>query len=64
MTPLVEGLIERSQGVFNDYAINATPMGRLGNPEEIAQAAVWLCSDAASYVTGTPLTVDGGFNAQ
>lgn len=36
------------------------PYGRIGEPEDIAQAAVWLCSDAADYVTGTTLFVDGG----
>jgi NAD(P)-dependent dehydrogenase (short-subunit alcohol dehydrogenase family) len=37
------------------------PIGRLGRPEEVAQAAVWLCSDAASLVTGVVLPVDGGY---
>lgn len=37
-----------------------TPIGRLGTPEEIAEAVVWLCSDAARYVTGHALAVDGG----
>lgn len=37
-----------------------TPMGRMGQASEIAEAAVWLCSDAASFVTGQPLVVDGG----
>lgn len=36
------------------------PMGRMGRPEEIARAIVWLASDEASFVTGTVLTVDGG----
>ena len=40
------------------------PIGRMGRPEEIAAAAVWLCSDAASFVTGHPLTIDGGLVAQ
>ncbi|MEX2494524.1 MAG: SDR family oxidoreductase [Woeseia sp.] len=40
------------------------PMGRMGTPEEIAAAAVWLCSDAASFVTGHPMTIDGGLVAR
>jgi len=40
-----------------------TPMGRMGRAEEIAEAVVWLCSDAASFITGHPLLVDGGVTA-
>jgi NAD(P)-dependent dehydrogenase (short-subunit alcohol dehydrogenase family) len=40
-----------------------TPMGRMGQAEEVAEAVVWLCSDAASFVTGHPLVVDGGATA-
>ncbi|AEW99764.1 SDR family NAD(P)-dependent oxidoreductase [Streptantibioticus cattleyicolor] len=40
-----------------------TPLGRLATPEEAAAAAVWLCSDASSYVTGIALSVDGGRRA-
>ncbi len=41
----------------------AEPVGRMGNPSEIAEAVVWLCSDAASFVTGHPMAVDGGMTA-
>src|SRR5215467_8582893 len=44
--------------------IAARPMGRVGTPEEVAEAVVWLCSDAASFVTGHAMTVDGGYVAQ
>ena len=40
-----------------------TPMRRMGRPEEIAEAVVWLCSDAASFITGVPLLIDGGATA-
>jgi len=40
------------------------PLGRMGSPEEVAEAVVWLCSDASSFVTGIALPVDGGFIAR
>lgn len=47
-----------------DKMIAAEPIGRSGQPEEIAEAVVWLCSDAASFVTGHAMAVDGGAVAQ
>ena len=40
------------------------PMGRLGRPEEIAEAVLWLCGSGASFVTGQAIVVDGGYTAQ
>jgi NAD(P)-dependent dehydrogenase (short-subunit alcohol dehydrogenase family) len=40
------------------------PLGRLGKPEEIAAVIAFLCSDDASFVTGSELVVDGGYTAQ
>jgi len=44
--------------------ITARPIGRVGAPEEVAEAVVWLCSDAASFVTGHAMSIDGGLVAQ
>jgi NAD(P)-dependent dehydrogenase (short-subunit alcohol dehydrogenase family) len=40
------------------------PIGRMGRPDEIAQAALYLCSDEAAFVTGAGLVIDGGFLAR
>jgi NAD(P)-dependent dehydrogenase (short-subunit alcohol dehydrogenase family) len=53
------------EGHYTDRArriLDHTPMGRFGRPEEIVGAVQWLCSDAASFVTGTVIPVDGGFS--
>jgi NAD(P)-dependent dehydrogenase (short-subunit alcohol dehydrogenase family) len=49
---------------FRQMMTGLHPIGRLGQPEEIAQAAAWLCSDLSSFVTGAVLAADGGYTAQ
>lgn len=66
-TPMLEGVFERLGGadpaaIEAAYA-RAIPLGRIGTPEEAAAAVLWLCSDAASYVTGVSMIVDGGMTA-
>ena len=62
-TPMVER-ITAEQPQLGEALVAAEPIGRTGKPEEIAESAVWLCSDAASFVTGHAMSVDGGFVAQ
>lgn len=60
-TPMVEGLQESEQALAQINAL--TPMGRLGQPEEVANAICFLASDEASFITGAELTIDGGYSA-
>jgi NAD(P)-dependent dehydrogenase (short-subunit alcohol dehydrogenase family) len=62
-TPMVERAFEARPGLEERWRA-AEPIGRLGTAEEVAAAVVWLCSDAASFVTGVALPVDGGWVAQ
>ena len=62
-TPMVQGIFDRVEG-YRERVAARHPMDRLGEPEEIAQAVVWLSSDAASFVTGHNMPVDGGYMAQ
>ena len=55
----------KPDGTFSERAqkiVARTPMGRFGKPEELVGAVIWLCSDAASFVTGTVIPIDGGFS--
>ncbi|QLH23319.1 SDR family NAD(P)-dependent oxidoreductase [Streptomyces sp. Rer75] len=62
MTAMLASWQERSPGIVDQ--LNArTPLGRAAEPEESAEAAAWLLSDRASYVTGVVLPVDGGMRA-
>ena len=62
-TPLVRSVFDQLEGM-EEEVIARHPLGRLGEPHEIAEAVVWLSSDAASFVTGHTMTVDGGYVAQ
>jgi NAD(P)-dependent dehydrogenase (short-subunit alcohol dehydrogenase family) len=58
-TPMLEGFMGGNEAI--EAAMTAgVPLGRLGRPDEIAAAVVWLCSDAASFVVGHAMAVDGG----
>jgi NAD(P)-dependent dehydrogenase (short-subunit alcohol dehydrogenase family) len=59
--PILTGGLEAAGEGAQRAASGAIPMKRIGKPSEVAAAAVWLCSDAASFVTGFPMAVDGGF---
>jgi len=65
--PMLEGVFRTMSPGAPDQAEAAytamIPTGRIGDPAECARAIVWLLSDAASYVTGSILTVDGGLPA-
>ena len=59
-------LLTNSDGSLTDRGekiIAHTPLGKFGDPQDLSGAIHWLCSDAASFVTGTVVTVDGGFKA-
>jgi NAD(P)-dependent dehydrogenase (short-subunit alcohol dehydrogenase family) len=62
-TPMVERAFDKG-GLKEADVVVAEPVGRLGKPEEIAEGVLWLLSDAASFVTGHPLTIDGGWVAR
>jgi NAD(P)-dependent dehydrogenase (short-subunit alcohol dehydrogenase family) len=66
-TPMLEGVFDRvapgdAAAAEAGYA-QMIPRGRIGRPEEAAEAVLWLCSDAAAYVTGHSMIVDGGMTA-
>ena len=61
-TPLMDR-IWTSNPDWKAEANDFQPLGRPGQPEEIAEAVIWLCSDKASFVVGHMLTIDGGFTA-
>lgn len=68
-TPMMPGFVGRSgdpaEREANEKKLLASvPLGRLGRPEEMAQAAVWLASDEAAFVTGVALPVDGGYTCR
>jgi NAD(P)-dependent dehydrogenase (short-subunit alcohol dehydrogenase family) len=62
-TPMVARVIDEDPSLESTFAA-LEPIGRLGEPEEIGEAVAWLCSDAASFVTGHAMPVDGGLTAQ
>jgi NAD(P)-dependent dehydrogenase (short-subunit alcohol dehydrogenase family) len=61
-TPMVSEMLAKEPEAMKEI-LRDQPIGRLGEPEEIASAVLWLCSPGASFVTGHALAVDGGFAA-
>ncbi len=62
-TPMIDRVLEEVPAM-EEALIGMEPVGRLGTPEEIASAVLWLCTDGAAFVTGHALAVDGGLVAR
>ena len=62
-TAMIDRFIEKNK-LTKESMVSGEPIGRFGEPEEIAEAAFWLCSDASSFTTGHALVVDGGWVAR
>lgn len=62
-TPMVADMFVK-EGITKEDMLKDQPTGRLGKPEEIASAVLWLCSPGAGFVIGHALSVDGGYTAQ
>ena len=62
-TPMIDRFTQGQEEAYK-YFESLHPVGRVGKPEEVADACVWLCSNKSSFVTGTSVRVDGGFTAQ
>lgn len=62
-TPMIDRFAHGEAQIRKQLA-DGEPVGRVGRPDEIADAVLWLCSDSSSFVTGNPMAVDGGWVAQ
>lgn len=62
-TPMIDRFVH-GEAQARKQLVDGEPIGRVGQPEEISDAALWLCSSSSSFVTGHALTVDGGWVAQ
>jgi NAD(P)-dependent dehydrogenase (short-subunit alcohol dehydrogenase family) len=62
-TPMIDRFTGKKKEAEQQF-INAEPIGRMGEPEEVADAVLFLCSEKSSFITGTAMAVDGGWIAQ
>ncbi len=62
-TPMIDRFVH-GEAQLRQQLLAGEPVGRVGTPEEVADTVVWLCSDAASFITGASLAIDGGWVAR
>lgn len=63
-TPMLRGALDTIGSTEEEFAPALSLLGRFGQPSEVAEANVWLCSEAASYITGAALMVDAGYTSR